>query len=91
MVYLLHFYSRINPDRPCQHYIGYAEDALERLKEHRAGRGARLTQVANERNIGYEIVRIWTGNRKFERRIKNRKNSRHLCPICSEKISLVSF
>ncbi len=42
-IYLLHFARRINPTRPARHYLGYAEDVAQRLAEHAAGRGARLT------------------------------------------------
>jgi predicted GIY-YIG superfamily endonuclease len=82
MVYLLHFDSPISENHTTQHYIGYADDVNARIKEHKAGHGARLTQVANERGIGFEVVRIWEGDRKYERQLKNRKNAPRLCPIC---------
>jgi predicted GIY-YIG superfamily endonuclease len=85
-VYLIHFDSPISEKHTCQHYLGYAEDPAARLKEHKSGRGARLTQVANERSIGYSIVRVWPdGDRNFERQLKNRKNTPCLCPVCSGK------
>jgi hypothetical protein len=34
------------------------------------------------RGIGFQIVRTWPGSRSFERKLKNRKNARKLCPIC---------
>jgi hypothetical protein len=61
-VYLLHFSQPIAPGHPCQHYIGFANDPWMRLEEHRAGRGARLCQVALERNIGFDLVRLWPGD-----------------------------
>ena len=81
-VYLLHFERPICPTRPCQHYLGYTIDLDARLAEHRAGRGARLTQVAVERGIAFEVVRTWAGDRTFERRLKHRKESPRLCPVC---------
>lgn len=82
-VYLLHFDKQIAPGKhTCQHYIGWAYNLEGRLKEHRAGRGARLTQVAAERGIGFEVVRTWSGDRNLERKLKNRKEGPALCPVC---------
>jgi predicted GIY-YIG superfamily endonuclease len=82
-VYLLHFAAPIAPGRhTCQHYLGVADDLERRIAEHRAGRGSRLCEVAKERNISFEVVRVWEGSRKLERRLKNQKNSPKLCPIC---------
>jgi hypothetical protein len=45
-----------------------------------------LFQVAKERGIGFDVVRIWEdGDKNFERKLKNRKNSPKLCPICNPK------
>ena len=84
-IYLLHFTARINPARPAQHYLGIAADLDIRLAEHASGHGARLTQVALERHISWELARTWEGpqaSRKLERKLKLRKNSPQLCPIC---------
>lgn len=35
--------------------------------------------------INYEVVRTWSGNRKLERKLKNRKKSSILCPICQKE------
>jgi len=56
-VYLLHFSAPISPAHTCQHYLGYAEDVDRRIAEHRAGTGARLTEVAKQRGITFEVVR----------------------------------
>lgn len=82
IVYLLHFDKRINPNHPCQHYIGYAKTLKTRMAEHKAGSGARLTQVAKERGIDFVVARTWKGGRKLERQLKNQKNAPRLCPIC---------
>lgn len=85
MVYLIHFDKPISPKHTCQHYIGYTRSLKKRFEEHKAGSGARLTQVANERGIDYKIVRTWPkGTRKMERKLKNQKNGPRLCPICME-------
>lgn len=88
MVYLIHFDKPISPDHTCQHYIGYTTSLKKRLAEHKAGSGARLCQVANERGIDYKVVRTWSnGTRRLERQLKNRKNSPRLCPICKKGIN----
>ncbi|HEV7431574.1 MAG TPA: hypothetical protein VGN77_00925 [Steroidobacteraceae bacterium] len=81
MVYLIHF------DRPlhhARHYLGYCADGtLEvRLIRHRAGRGARLLAVLRELGIGWRVVRVFEGDRHFERRLKNHHSCR-LCPVCT--------
>ncbi len=89
MVYLIHFARPISDKHSCQHYIGYTSlSGKKRLAVHKSGRGARLTQVANERGIDYKIVRMWrkSGTRSLERKLKNYKNAKFLCPICSRKV-----
>jgi predicted GIY-YIG superfamily endonuclease len=78
-VYLLHF------DRPYQHarhYCGWAGDLPGRLRQHRAGRGARLLQVINQAGIGWTLVRTWTGPRARERQIKRQGGLSRCCPAC---------
>lgn len=94
VVYLLHFDAPIAPGRhTAQHYIGFAEVRLfgERIEEHRCGHGARLTQVAHERGIGFTIAHVWYGDRTFERRLKNRKMAPRICPICRGKMNLAAI
>jgi len=79
MVYLLHFDVAIHHAR---HYLGTAVDVTARLAEHRAGTGARLTAVLRERGGGFVLARTWEGGRDVERRLKRRKESPRLCPIC---------
>ena len=59
-----------------------ASDLEARIATHRAGRGARLIEVVTAAGIGFVIARTWAGGRDLERRLKNRKNSPRLCPIC---------
>lgn len=78
MVYLLKFRQPVGSGKKfVRYYMGYCEDHRieERLAEHRAGQGARLTQVASERGIDFDLVRTWAGaSRKDERRMKNQRN-----------------
>jgi hypothetical protein len=84
MIYLLHFDTPIAPGRhTCQHYLGYTNDLGGRIEAHRQGQGARLTQVALERGITFQLVRVWHGDRGRERQLKNRKESPRLCPVCN--------
>jgi len=78
-VYLLHF------DRPYKHaahYMGWALDVEVRVKQHRAGKGAKLMRVIKDAGIGFELARTWPGDRKLEYRLKRQRQARKLCPIC---------
>lgn len=75
---------RKNHNITCQHYIGLCECLAIRIQEHRSGRGAKLTAWAKKLGIQFEIVRVWaTDDPGLERRLKNQKNSKKLCPICT--------
>lgn len=86
--YLLHFDRPISEAHTCQHYLGYTAQSIKaRIADHRAGRGARLTQVAKERGIGFRVVRIWRhGTRSLERQLKNKHCGPALCPVCNPKL-----
>jgi predicted GIY-YIG superfamily endonuclease len=89
-VYLLHFAQPISPHHTAQHYIGFAqgEEALQRrLNQHRNGRGARFTQVAQTRKITFCVAQVWElGDRQLERYLKRQKNARKFCPLCTVEI-----
>jgi hypothetical protein len=79
MVYLLHY------DRPlhhAHHYLGSCDDP-ERIQDHGTGTlRARLPQVFRELGVQFVVARTWNGGRTDERKLKNQKNARVLCPIC---------
>src|SRR3954454_13513201 len=81
-VYLLHFDRPIAAGHTAQHYLGWTKYLPGRALAHLRGRGAKMTQVAHERGIGFVISRTWQGDRHFERKLKNRKEGPRLCPIC---------
>jgi predicted GIY-YIG superfamily endonuclease len=87
--YLLHFDRPLgNPHNPramAQHYLGHADRLDRRALEHLTGRGAKITQALVARGIGFQIVRTWPGSCSFERKLKNRKNARKLCPVCQRQ------
>jgi hypothetical protein len=84
-VYLLHFDRPISPNHTTQHYLGWTSYLPARALAHLFGRGARLTQVAHERKIGFVIARVWPGDRWYERKLKRQKNGPRLCPICAAR------
>lgn len=81
MIYLLHFDQ---PYKHARHYVGSADDVLARLHQHRAGAGARLTQVAVNHGIALVLARTWPGHRFEERLLKDSYHHAftRLCPIC---------
>lgn len=81
-VYLIHFER---PYKHARHYIGWASDLEGRLEHHRKGSGAVLMAVVTKAGIAWSVVQTWTGDRNFERRLKNRKSSPRFCPACREE------
>jgi predicted GIY-YIG superfamily endonuclease len=79
-VYLIHFWK---PYRHAKHYMGYSEHLDKRIADHLCGMGARLMEVVTQAGIEWRVSRTWPGDRKLERRLKNRKDAPHICPICS--------
>jgi len=88
VVYLIHFEKKLGH---AQHYIGFTQSIKHlpsRFKHHQTGNGSRLLNALNQKEIPYKIVRIWEGvDRAFERKLKNWKKSRLLCPECLGKLS----
>jgi GIY-YIG catalytic domain len=86
VAYLVHLDRKLGSSHPrggAQHYTGTTTNLAQRLETHRAGLGARILAAANERGIGYEVVRTWEGGREVERRIKRQRNAPRLCPTCA--------
>lgn len=82
-VYLLCFDKKF---RHAKHYIGFVqnmEGLPKRLNHHKKGTGSKLIAAVSKAGIGFQVARIWEkGDRNFERKLKNRKKSSELCPIC---------
>lgn len=79
IVYLLHFskaYKRV------RHYIGSTTNLEERVREHMNGQGSKLMKAVSKAGIKVTIARTWSGDRNFERFLKNQKNSKRFCPLC---------
>lgn len=83
MIYLIHFTVPVGHAR---HYLGWTEDHLlpHRLRQHRRGKGSRLTQVALERGSELLLVRLWPGaDRTIEARFKAQGHGGERCPMCN--------
>lgn len=93
IVYLLHFDRPIGTARhSAQHYIGFVADSRQldrRLKQHEQGRGAAITAAAVAQGIKLQLADWWRGSRWLERKLKNRKNARYLCPICRARAARI--
>ena len=78
-IYLLHFSE---PYRHARHYTGWTSDLAARLREHLAGRGARLLAVISAEGITWTLARTWAGTRSDERSLKRRGGASRRCPMC---------
>jgi len=80
--YLIHLHTKIHH---AGHYVGATNDIESRLKQHAVGNGARLLEVAMERDITWELAKLWTSDDAFgvERVLKRRHNGRKYCPLCN--------
>ena len=80
-VYLVHFARRFKDK---QHYLGFSTNVPERVKAHRAGRGAPLLGAVTKKGIPWRVARTW--KRKdgyFEQSLKRGYALKDLCPVCS--------
>jgi hypothetical protein len=90
MVYIIHFDRKL---AHAQHYIGFVDHEKghtieSRLEYHRKGQGSKLLRAVVKAGIGFHVADIWLdGDRNFERKLKNKKKSRLLCPMC-QKLSI---
>jgi len=92
MCYLLHFSRALgnleNARAQAQHYLGWAEDTgdgrglEQRIAEHMAGRGARITRAAVAQGIELTLVATWVAPLGFEKILKRRKEAPKLCGLC---------
>lgn len=85
-VYLLHFERKL---KHAQHYIGYTDDLAKRLKRHQAKQGSKFVAAMLNNGISFLLARTWEGvDYSFERKLKSRRNAKHLCPICRKEKEL---
>jgi hypothetical protein len=84
-VYLLHF---AEPFGHARHYLGWAGpgNLSTRLAHHAAGTGANLMRHVGKAGIAWELSRTWPGDRRLERRLKNRGGHARLCPVCRPEL-----
>lgn len=89
-IYLLHFSGSLGTSgrNAARHYLGWAPDGkeAERIAEHVAGAGARITAAARQRGYDLILAKVLPGDRKEERRLKNRGHFTERCPLCQGDI-----
>lgn len=88
MVYLIHLKEPMGSAKhSAQHYIGFTDDVDSREVRHWKGMGAKILAAARLKGIDFNVVRTWPGDKKLERKLKNRRNHKRLCPVCSPEKS----
>lgn len=65
----------------CRQIQQWTENLPERLAEHEAGRGAKLTAAAKDAGITWQVASTERGTRAREHQLKYRGASRR-CPVC---------
>lgn len=81
VVYLIHFDQAIGGR--AWHYMGWTSDLRSRIERHDSGNGSALMAEVGRLSINWLVVRLWSGDRNLERRLKNRKKHATLCPLCN--------
>lgn len=85
-VYLLHFdQPYVSGKAQVQHYIGSTNNLGQRLERHENKLGSKLVAAVVSAGITFQPVRTWAGDRTTERKLKQQKNAKRYCPICSPK------
>lgn len=83
-LYLIHFHQPISTGHTAQHYIGITTNPGQRITQHKKGKSARLMEIAKERGIGFDVVRMWEADSpQAEKWLKNQKHTPQFCPCCS--------
>jgi hypothetical protein len=65
------------------HYVGWSLNASKRIKQHECGQGACITAAAKEAGFSWIVTDIIPGDRYLERYMKNSKNTKQYCHICT--------
>jgi hypothetical protein len=80
MIYILHFEPAYEH---AQHYLGFTtKSGEERAHDHRGHNGSPLCRAALASGSQVILVAEFPGTRSMERELKERKNTRALCPRC---------
>lgn len=57
------------------------------MREHRNGKGARITAAFIKAGLTWVVARTWEATRGFEFELKKRGGAARLCPVCiSERV-----
>lgn len=89
IVYILEFSC---PMHHAKFYIGWCEQhrLRERVREHNAGYGARITEVGVQRGIQYKLIAAIPGTRADERALKAEKNTPRIVRRLAKEGKLLS-
>jgi predicted GIY-YIG superfamily endonuclease len=87
LIYLLHFNT---PIHHAGHYLGSTNNIQQRLADHATGNAARITEVAAQRDLDWQLAKVWQPTprltlRSTERLIKQRHNGSVFCPLCHKQ------
>lgn len=92
-IYLIHFDDKIGPKdnsrSMAQHYLGWSSDLDKRLDRHRLGQGSSIMRFVEQSGVPWKVTKVWEGTRDDERALKNQKNIKRYCPMCSGTYSFV--
>ncbi len=83
MVYMLELSGFVGSEKhKAKYYIGYTDNVRNRLQEHVSGEGSKMIRHALM-NLGMKVrlVGVIEGDRKYERKLKNRKNNNRLVKL----------
>jgi len=84
-VYLFHFNAPLgnlsNPRAQARHYVGFSDDLDARIKQHLAGKGAKIVAAALKQGLVFELYH-WPAPLASEKLIKRRKETHVFCPAC---------
>lgn len=79
MIYILKFNSPIGGSKHrAQYYIGWCKDGAvnRRVAQHKRGKVAKITRAVVAAGIDIECVALIPGDKRVERWLKNKKNTR---------------
>lgn len=88
-LYLLHFDSDIDYRNSSQygdsrHYVGISSNIPQRLRNHRLGTGSKMTKIAVDRGVSFEVTRLENGETSTIQQYKNLTNyPRGFCSKCA--------
>lgn len=91
-IYLLHVVDATGKTARLHHaghYIGSCPPGVKgferRMREHRTGKGARITAAFIKAELTWVVARTWDATRGYEFVLKKMGGAARICPICIEE------